>query len=241
MEGKKKWARRFIVFSLAIVFFFILTSCGLRERVEKRDEADAAVRMYVADQWPDSDFQPEYYFNLFGSTYEYYYRAVSQSSPDTWFTIIYNSERKACTDFYEDGMAATENGIHTAERLARDYENTVAELLRGTNYPHSPQISYHPQLFAQAWEEGKAAIDMKFDPALDLGWTISFQVIENSPTNQNVIEAQAKDIYAILTAEDYRFQQYEFIVTWRQDGKEGHQTLVITLDADGLIIRDECG
>lgn len=210
-------------------------------QITKREEADAAVQDYIAGHWPASDFQPQYYVNLAGSARDFYYRAVSEASLDTWFVVCYNSETKVCWDRYESGMESTRNGVHTAERLSAEYGDQVDELLNAEGYPSSfTQVSYDSALLAQAWEEEAVVLDMSFAPDLDLGWElwIQYDRKENSPVDMDLIYTEIEKMHDVIVKAGYQFTQCRFDISWLDTSKDEihiENIPTIVMDASGMI------
>ena len=207
--------RRVFLAFLGLTICLLLSACACTA-LDADGGGRQAAEDYLARELPGSDFQVSLFFNLFGQADRVYMKAVSASSPDTWFYLEYIPETGQLRASYDDGMAETTSGGHTLSRLEAEMGRLVFEQIESAGVPDPPhcQATVTSDFFS-AWYAGEIKLDDPLSPELPLIWSLSFQFnMETGPRPD--FESTADLLSSIAEAADgtkYQIDQFQFGVT----------------------------
>ena len=126
------------VFAIALIVGVCVFANGLVGNPISKAVATNTAEKHIEENYADKDFEIERVTFSFKDGY-YHAFIYSPSSIDSDFTILVDMWGKLRYDTYEDRVLS---GGNTADRIGRDYRETVDKVLDSQAFPYNAHIGY---------------------------------------------------------------------------------------------------
>ena len=127
-----------LVFAIVLIVGVCVFANGLVGNPISKAVATNTAEKHLEENFADKDFEIERVFYSFKDGY-YHAFVYSPSSIDSDFTILVDMWGKLRYDTYEDRVLS---GGNTADRISRDYRETVDKVLDSQAFPYNAHIGY---------------------------------------------------------------------------------------------------
>ena len=127
-----------LVFAIVLIVGVCVFANGLVGNPISKAVATNTAEKHIEENFADKDFEIERVFYSFKDGY-YHAFVYSPSSIDSDFTILVDMWGKLRYDTYEDRVLS---GGNTADRISRDYRETVDKVLDSQVFPYNAHIGY---------------------------------------------------------------------------------------------------
>jgi len=127
-----------LVFAIVLIVGVCIFANGLVGNPISKAVATNTAEKHLEETYGDKDFEIERVFYSFKDGY-YHAFIYSPSSIDSDFTILIDMWGKIRYDTYEDRVLS---GGNTADRIGRDYRETVDKVLDSQAFPYNAHIGY---------------------------------------------------------------------------------------------------
>ena len=127
-----------LVFAMVLIVGVCIFANGLVGNPISKAVATNTAEKHLEETYGDKDFEIERVFYSFKDGY-YHAFIYSPSSIDSDFTILIDMWGKMRYDTYEDRVLS---GGNTADRIGRDYRETVDKVLDSQAFPYNAHIGY---------------------------------------------------------------------------------------------------
>ena len=127
-----------LIFAIVLIVGVCIFANGLVGNPISKAVATNTAEKHIEENYADKDFEIERVFYSFKDGY-YHAFIYSPSSIDSDFTILIDMWGKMRYDTYEDRVLS---GGNTADRIGRDYRETVDKVLDSQAFPYNAHIGY---------------------------------------------------------------------------------------------------
>ena len=127
-----------LVFAMVLIVGVCIFANGLVGNPISKAVATNTAEKHLEEAYADKDFEIERVFYSFKDGY-YHAFIYSPSSIDSDFTILIDMWGKMRYDTYEDRVLS---GGNTADRIGKDYRETVDKVLDSQAFPYNAHIGY---------------------------------------------------------------------------------------------------
>ena len=127
-----------LVFAIVLIVGVCIFANGLVGNPISKAVATNTAEKHLEETYADKDFEIERVFYSFKDGY-YHAFIYSPSSIDSDFTILIDMWGKMRYDTYKDRVLS---GGNTADRIGRDYRETVDKVLDSQAFPYNAHIGY---------------------------------------------------------------------------------------------------
>ena len=127
-----------LIFAIVLIVGVCIFANGLVGNPISKAVATNTAEKHLEETYVDKDFEIERVFYSFKDGY-YHAFIYSPSSIDSDFTILIDMWGKMRYDTYEDRVLS---GGNTADRIGRDYRETVDKVLDSQAFPYNAHIGY---------------------------------------------------------------------------------------------------